>query len=462
MMTLSGGAAELLHLALRNASKSVGLAVAVLMACNWSGTAQAVPAFAVQTGQPCTSCHVGGFGPQLTPLGRQFKMEGYTMRGTDAFVMPMSAMAVASYLNTAKDQASPPATHYAVNNNSTVDQVSLFLAGGVGQNFGGFFQGTYDGVGRAYAWDNLDLRAVMRTKLGSSDAILGISLNNSPGVQDTWNTMAAWGFPYTGSDLMPSPAAAPILDGGLAQAVIGVSAYAFVDSSFYEEFGLYMTPSDNFLDAMGAPVDGSAGRIADAAPYLRFAYQKSLGNQNFEIGAFGFAPRLYPGGDKSTGKSDLYVDIGLDASYQFTGDGKNIYALNGRYTHESQRLSASTISGGAANLKNTLNDARVDATYYWHNLIGGTLQVFNTWGSTDANLYADNRTLKPDSTGIALQIDATPFANHPSMLGTRFNIRTGAQYVIYTRFDGAAKDYDSTNRNASDNNTLRVFLWSAY
>ena len=34
--------------------------------------AAAVPAFAVQTGEPCQGCHVGGFGPQLTPFGREF------------------------------------------------------------------------------------------------------------------------------------------------------------------------------------------------------------------------------------------------------------------------------------------------------------------------------------------------------------------------------------------------------
>jgi len=461
MSTVSSRAAEQ-RLELKNATSGLCLAIAILIACSWSGAAYAVPAFAVQTGQPCASCHVGGFGPQLTPFGRQFKMEAYTMRGTDAFVVPVSAMAVASSMNTAQDQPAPPAPHYGVNNNSTIDQVSLFLAGGAGQNFGGFFQGTYDGVGRAYAWDNLDLRAVTRTKLGDTDAILGLSLNNAPGVQDTWNTMAAWGFPYTGSDLMPAPGASPILDGGLAQTVIGVSAYAYVNSSFYEEAGLYMTPSDDFLSAVGTPADGSAGRLRNAAPYVRFAYQKSFGDQNFEIGAFGFAPRLYPGGDKSTGKSDLYVDVGLDASYQFTGDGKNIYTFNGRYTYERQRLSASVISGGAANPKNTLNDVRVDASYYWHNLLGGTVQAFNTWGSTDADLYIDNRTLKPDSTGVELQLDATPFANHPSVLGTRFNVRVGVQYIAYTRFDGAAKNYDNTGRNASDNNTLRVFLWSAY
>ena len=38
--------------------------------------AEAVPSFASQTGQPCTACHVGAFGPQLTPFGRAFKIGG--------------------------------------------------------------------------------------------------------------------------------------------------------------------------------------------------------------------------------------------------------------------------------------------------------------------------------------------------------------------------------------------------
>src|ERR1043165_9998588 len=55
--------------------------------------AQAVPVFAQQTGQPCKSCHVGGFGPELTPFGREFKLGGYTLR-THASI-PIAAMAIA-------------------------------------------------------------------------------------------------------------------------------------------------------------------------------------------------------------------------------------------------------------------------------------------------------------------------------------------------------------------------------
>ena len=43
--------------------------------------AHAVPAFAGQTGQPCVFCHIGAFGPQLTPAGRAFKIGGYTQTG---------------------------------------------------------------------------------------------------------------------------------------------------------------------------------------------------------------------------------------------------------------------------------------------------------------------------------------------------------------------------------------------
>src|SRR5256885_2621237 len=190
---------------------SAAFGAAVLLA----GRAQAVPAFAAQTGQPCNACHVGDFGPQLTPFGRQFKLEGYTLRGADTFTLPLSAMAIASYVHTQADQSEPPADHYGTNDNATVDQVSMFLAGGIGEHFGGFTQWTYDGVGRAFAWDNLDLRATTHETLDGNDLLLGVSFNNSPGVQDVWNTLAAWGFPYTGSDLAPGPDAGTVIDGVL-------------------------------------------------------------------------------------------------------------------------------------------------------------------------------------------------------------------------------------------------------
>ncbi|MGH6870659.1 MAG: cytochrome C [Rhizomicrobium sp.] len=425
-----------------------------------STAANAVPAFAEQTGQPCQACHVGGFGPQLTPFGRQFKLDGYTMRAGTGFSDPLSAMAVVSYVHSQSGQPSAPAPHYATNDNLTLDQASLFVAGGIGDHFGGFTQWTYDGVGRAAAWDNLDLRAVDHVAVGGDDVLLGLSLNNAPGVQDSWNTLAAWGFPYTGSDLAPAPAAGTVMDGALAQGVLGLSAYAWWNSSIYAEFGLYWTPGHGFLRAMGVdPAD--SGILESAAPYVRLAYQKDYGDRNFEIGAFGLFPRLYPGGDKSAGTSDRYGDTGIDASYQFTGDPDNIYTVNARYTHESQNLAATLLLGGAAHASNDLDDLRIDASYYWKNMIGGSVGAFDTTGSRDAVLYAGNRTSKPDSAGFTFQADYTPFGGPDAPLGGRLAVRVGLQYTVYTKFDGASSNFDGLGHSASDNNTLRLFLWTA-
>ncbi len=439
------------------------LAGALILAATFlglaAGPAAAVPSFAVQTGQPCNACHVGGFGPQLTPFGREFKMNGYTTRAIP-FNVPVSAMAVASYIRTQKDQPSRPAPGYSTNNNLTLDQASLFIAGGLGSHLGAFFQTTYDGVAKAFHWDNLDVRATTTTKVKGANVVLGATLNNGPTIQDAFNTLPAWGYPYTSSGLAPAPGAAPLI-GHLAQNTLGLTGYVWVNSEVYAEFGGYQSPGANFLTRVG--VDAfDPGNIRGTAPYARIAYQKNFGDKNFEVGAFGLWASLYPGRDQSVGVADHYSDTGLDASFQYFPPNKDVITVNGRYTHESQRLDASQALGLSQNRTDALNDIRLDASYYWRNQIGGTVGAFNTWGSADTLLYADNRTSKPDSSGFIFQLDGTPFGAGGSPLGPRFNMRVGVQYTLYTRFDGAGPNFDGSGRNASDNNTFRVFTWLAY
>ncbi len=440
-------------------------AVFAVMALFWylgqANHAYALPAYADQTSQPCIACHVGGFGPQLTPFGRQFKLEGYTLRGTDELTIPLSAMAVASYVETSADQPEPPAPHYGTNNNFTLDQASLFVAGGFGQHFGTFAQFTYDGVGRSFAWDNLDLRATDRVKLFGQSALVGLSVNNNPGVQDPWNTMAAWAFPYTDSPLAPAPSAGTLLDGALAQSVLGVSAYGWWNSNLYTEAAVYWTPGRGFLNAVGVNPDEGVGVLSGAAPYFRVAYEERGREQNYHFGAFALFADLYPGGDQTTGTSDHYSDVGVDAGYQFTGLAEDIFSINAVYTHEDQKLNASYLLG-ATGAKDSLDEFRTDLSYYWRNLIGGTVQYFNIWGTADPVLYASNSTAKPNSNGFLLQLDATPFGSDSGPLGYRFNVRVGVQYRIYTEFEGATTNYDGAGHNASDNNTLRLFVWFTF
>src|SRR5579863_1609729 len=49
-------------------------------------TASAIPSYARQTGFPCKSCHY--MPPELTPLGRAFKLNGYTMSGKPTVTSP--------------------------------------------------------------------------------------------------------------------------------------------------------------------------------------------------------------------------------------------------------------------------------------------------------------------------------------------------------------------------------------
>jgi hypothetical protein len=402
---------------------------------------------------------VGAFGPQLTPVGRAFKLGGYTLR-TNSSAVPIAAMAVASIVHTQNDQPAPPAKNFATNDNVALDQFSLFLAGGVGDHFGGFSQFTYDGVGKSFGWDNLDLRAVNTTKLFGADTTYGLSLNNNPGVQDVWATLPAWGFPFTSSALAPAPAAAPILGGTFAQNAAGLTAYLWWDNSFYAETGLYRSLSKGTLRFLGADPEGT-DLINGVAPYARIAYQMDQGPHDIQVGGFAFLAHVFPGRDQSAQNTDYLRDFGVDASYQFNSD-KTLVTANALFIHEDQDLSASKLLGLSENGSNALNELSLDASYYWDNTIGFTVSHFYTWGSRDGLLYASNRTLKPDSDGFIFQIDGTPFGKDASPFGNWVNLRAGLQYTAYMRFDGASTDFDGIGTNASANNTLRLFLWLAF
>ena len=446
----------------RFAARGLLALAALAFAVIGSSPAGAVPSFAVQTGQPCQACHVGGFGPQLTPFGRSFKLGGYTQRAV-SFNLPVSVMAVASYVKTAKDQPSAPDPRFRPNDNTALDQVSLFVAGGLGQHLGAFVQTTYDGVAKAWSWDNIDVRAVGRTEIKGADVLYGASLNNGPTVQDVWNTLPAWGYPYTGSALAPSPSASPLIAGALAANSLGLTGYVWINGQVFIEGGGYGSPGATTLTHLGADPT-SPGSIRGLAPYGRVAYERPIGAGTLEVGLFGMRTEIYPGLDRSSGLSDRYTDFGIDASYQTTFANGDVVTVNGRYIDERQSLKASCASdpdpGGCADV--TLRDLRADASYYWRDKIGLTVAAFDTTGSANPTVYAANRTAKPDSTGLMVQLDGTPFGGAGSPLGPRFNVRVGVQYTMYSRFNGAGSNFDSAGANAADNNTFRVFTWRAY
>ncbi|OOG55140.1 cytochrome C [Rhodanobacter sp. B05] len=430
----------------------------------FSTRVRAVPAFARQTHQACVACHVGGFGPQLTPFGRQFKLLGYTLKvGNDAKV-PLSLMLIESFTHTQKAQVAPPASGFGTNDNTELQQVSLFFAGPLTDHLGALAQATYSQNGGLLGWDNSDLRYARTLTAGGHTTIWGVSLNNNPSLTDVFNTAPAWQFPYTAPDLAPGAPAAPILMGGLAQQVVGINGYAQIDSALYVEAGAYRSLSPSFLRIVNGDFNG---RLAGITPYARVAYTWNLPNGNLELGGFALdARRGLPGtnaaGDAiaTPGPTDRFRDFGIDANYQFLNGGHHLFTVNALYLGEHQRLDATYAAGGSSNLDNTLRALNINGSYWYKNTWGATLGAFSNDGSRDVTLYGNNGS--PDTNGGVFELNWNPYGQASSWAEPFVNVRFGLQYTFYTRFSGLVHNVDGAGRTAADNNTLYLYTWLAF
>lgn len=432
--------------------------------------AQAVPSFAAQTGQPCTACHVGAFGPQLTPAGRAFKIGGYTQTGGEGLAaqIPLAAIVQTSFTNTNSSQPGPAAPDFGRNNNFALDQVSLFLAGRATDYLGGFIQGTYSGIDHGFHLDNTDLRLTTPFDVGSTELRIGLDANNGPTVQDPFNSTFAWGYPYISSSLAPTPTAQPLLNGGLIGNSIGVTAYGWYDRRLYVEAGGYSSYGPSALKLAGVTFGpGSTGNIA---PYARVAYEWNWNRQDAYVGAIVLASNINPATSGRTVNGSLgwdhYTDFAADAGYEFLGNGTNIASGYVTLVHENQSLTGTFANGGASQPNNWLNQVRANVSYFYRNTYGVTLGWQDTWGNPNPALFAPapvtgSANGKPNSNAFIIEADWIPFGKEGSWGAPFANLKLGAQYTAYTRFNGGTKNYDGFGRNASGNNTLFLFAWLA-
>lgn len=424
----------------------------------------ALPSFASQTGMPCSECHTLSFGPALTEYGRQFKLNGYTWGDAD-FQMPLALMIQGGFSHVAQRLPDPPAPHFATNNNLSVDQVSLFVGGRITEHLGVFSQVTYSGEKRHTNWDNTDIRYARTIGLLGTDAVVGLSINNNPTVQDLWNSTPAWGFPYITSPLVAGAGANPIITGGLAQLVLGATAYTMIHDTLYLEGGVYRGVSDHWLGNLGIGAAASP-HVQGAAPYWRAAYQYSKNDTHyFSIGTFGIDVKLQP--DPTVPDTNQYTDVGLDATYQYTGDHDGAVMVNASFIHEKQRLEATFNAGGSDSAADHLDVARLDATYTYSQTWSAGVGLFDTRGSTDLTLYSPgpltgSNSGSPDTRGYILQLEYVPFGKMNSFGRPWVNVRVGVQFTGYLRFNGGTSDYDGSGRSASQNDSLFVFYWMMF
>lgn len=436
---------------------------AVALLALGAGKAEAVPSFARQTGQPCAACHTAF--PELTPFGRRFKLGGYTLSSTEKFTPPVAAMAITSFTHTKKDQDAPPETGFNTNDNRALDQASLFYAGKVYGDLGAFVQITYDGVGKAWALDNTDVRYAHDTSLMGKDLILGVSVNNNPTVQDVWNTTPAWGFPQFGSALAPqfSPPEA-LLQESLGGQVIGATAYGFWDDSLYAEAGGYFGMSQSVQDSLGTLGDN---KLDGFAPYARVAYEKSWDTWNLEVGGIGMYAKLQPGWDGTFG-TDNYGDLGFDAQLSYMGD-VNRFMLKVSDIEEWQHLNSTYAQGGSSNLNNHLNFFNASATWVYQHIYSLSGGYFNVSGSNDALLYADVAAPgspmgmgKPNGSGLVFDISWMPWMDGSPAPYTTANVRFGLEYTHYLKMYGGTTNFDGNGHNANDNDTVYAYMVTAF
>jgi len=420
-----------------------------------------IPSFSRQTGLACSACHTAF--PHLTQFGRLFKLNGYTLTALQMvsagdsgkraslkldLIPPVSAMVMSSLTQVSK---ALPGTQ-----NGTVQfpqQLSLFFGEAITPRIGTFLQVTYDPAAGTIGMDNADIRFANRATLGDKSVIYGLTLNNNPTVQDVWNTVPAWSFPYASSSVAPSPAAAAVLDGQLGQQVAGLGGYALWDNHLYGEFSLYKSAQQGanpLADTLSTNV------IRGVAPYWRAFWHEQLGTRDLMVGTLGMSTTMYPTG--ISGARNTFTDVGFDAQFDVPiGEGKGGFSAHALYLHESQHLDADVANGVAENLVNTLNTFRVNASWYTPTRVGLTASYFATSGSVDqlrypAGAVGGSATGSPNSNGLIFELSALPWLN------TRFEL----QYVVYNKFNGGGSNYDGFGRSAKDNNTLYLMSWVVF
>jgi hypothetical protein len=432
-----------------------GLAACLVMLLASAPRAHAVPSFAAQTGQPCAACHVGAFGPQLKQYGRDFKLNGYVASGGGPWQLPVAVTSQLSFTHTNADQPGPAAPDFAANNNAALDQASVYYAGRIVPWLGAFVQVTYDGVAKQLHIDNVDIRHAHDTDLFDQDLVYGVTVNNNPTVSDLWNSTPVWGFPYNQSPLAPSPLAATLIDGGLAQRVVGGGAYAMWNDLLYLETDVYRGLGYDVLNATGiVPVSGT-DKTQGAIPYWRLALQQDFGRSYAEIGTYGLHASVLPGGISIAGLTDDFTDTAVDANYQFVFDTKSVVSdmisAHATFIHEDAALNASQAISGARPV-HELNTVRADISYSIAATITPTLQYFQTSGTSDA-LYWQTPSGRPNSRGVIAEIAYVPWGKPDSWISWG-NIRFAVQYVSYFQFDGAT-------HAAAANNALYLSVWAA-
>ena len=310
--------------------------------------------------------------------------------------------------------------------------------------------------------DHTDLRYAKTAHVFGKDATFGMSVNNSPGQTDPWNTAPNYFiYPYETSIYSPSPVATTAIQGRYASQVIGGNSYISWNQWLYAAAGLYGAIDPATLNSLGVNTRGLSP-ISGAAPYWRLAAEPAWGHSTWEFGTFGMAFAADPH-EITTAGTDKTVDVGVDTEYQYLAE-RNSWSFIASYINEHSSFGASKALGFSTNSKDNLHTFNIKGTYTYNQTYSTNLGYFANGGSRDQALYGGLGAAggSPTSAGLIGELDYYPFNRGGPRVWRELGLKFGLQYIYYTRFDGGGPNYDGFGRSASANNTLLLYTWTAF
>ena len=343
-----------------------------------------LPSYARQTGLACSACHYQFL--TLTPFGRKFKLNGYTLTNlptleekdsTNGGRLSLSPFSLLSAMVTAGVTHTRDALPDTQNGAAALPQeLSGFLAGRISSQVGLFSQFTYAGADGSIRHRQRG-HPVRRQRQRGRQHRAGLwgDAQQQPLGPGSVEHDSGVGLPVHRVGCRARRGGGYAIDEGLAQNVLGLGGYAMVGNLVYGEVSVYRSA----LQGAAAPTS-ETGAIDGVAPYWRLAFQKEWEHRYLMIGTFGLHGSLFP--DVLRGPTNTYTDMGADAQFE-TAAGKREPGRPRLVDRGAPDAGCGRRPGRRRNVKNTLQVVRMNASYYPQQWLGVTGGYFDTWGTSD-------------------------------------------------------------------------------
>jgi len=245
----------------------------------------------------------------------------------------------------------------------------------------------------------------------------------------------------------------------LAHRVIGATAYAVYDNSWYGELGTYNALPTSLQYNLGYSLGGDPGKLRNTV-YGRFAYMKDLKRQFFSAGLVGLTterqlPRIGP--------SEHVTDVGYDATYQYLGDRDNIFQLAYVNIMERRRYATTPfgpVPGLVALPNGVVHDQTLTFTYTFKQSYGVTVSHLVSSGTHDIVRFVPYG--DPDTRSNSITVFWTPFGKDDSWTSIA-NLKLAATWFLFDTYNGSSMNVFGAPPGAPMTNArdLNAFLVSA-